>query len=211
MYLLKNAWKNIGRNRGRNILAAIIIFAIILTTAICTIIGSTTQSISQSYKEQFGAEVILSPDVDIITQMKQEGRTSELADLTVAQMMDYANSQFIQSSEYTEKIPLVLDGAKAVGEEEMEDGQFGVAAPPGQEVSTSQNPTALLLGSSREDINDEFKSGKRVITVGQMYDLPGECIISSALAELNGLKVGTMSLFLKQPGRKIPAAVCVHL
>lgn len=190
MYLLQNAIKNIGRNKGRNILVAIIIFVLILTTAICTIIGSTTQSISASYKEQFGAEVVLTPDVNVIERMKDENRTSELRDLTVAQLMDYADSSLIQSSEYTGKIPFALHNAEAVGEADMESGEFGVAAPPGQESATAQNPTVVLLGSSRADISEEFKSGKRVITEGEMFSSPEECIISRALAELNGLTVG---------------------
>lgn len=190
MYLLQNAIKNIGRNKGRNILASIIIFALILTAAVCTIIGSTTQSISDSYKKEFGAEVILTPDVDVIERMKNENRTSELRDLTVAQLMDYADSPLIQSSEYTGKIPFALDNAEAVGEADMDSGTFGVAAPPGQESATAQNPTVVLLVSSRSDISEEFKSGKRVITQGEMFSTPEECIISHALAELNGLTVG---------------------
>ena len=66
MYILQNAWKNIGRNKGRNILMAVIILAIIATSGVALIINSTASGIIDNYRQRFGSEVTISPNIEML-------------------------------------------------------------------------------------------------------------------------------------------------
>ena len=64
MYILKNAGRNIIRNKGRNILMGVIILAIIATSAVALIIHNTSNGIIDDYRERFGSEVRITPDME---------------------------------------------------------------------------------------------------------------------------------------------------
>jgi len=68
MYILQNAAKNLFRNKGRNILMGVIILAIIATSAVALIINNTANGIIDDYKERFGAEVRITPDMERIRE-----------------------------------------------------------------------------------------------------------------------------------------------
>ena len=173
MYIITNAIKNLGRNRGRNILLAIIIFAIILTASISIIINTTTSAIIEDYKSRFGAEVTIAFDVT------HPVPTDEMEPPTVEQFLSFGESDLLHSSALEIRVAVVPKGLHGLDESGYEN-----------DTMLQYEPTARLIGYSREDINDEFAQGQRKITEGRAYQHPGECLVSRAYAQLNGLSVG---------------------
>lgn len=179
MYVIKNAIKNVGRNKGRNILMAVIIFAIILTTAVSIIINTTTGTIIEDYKSRFGSEVNITFDTNQTIPM------SEYKPLTAKQQISFGESDLLKSKSLSTTIPIIPDGLKSFDEEP--DTETGAIGNNGQQML---NPKALLIGTNREDISNDFRDGLREITDGKMYQNKNECIISKQYAELNNLSVG---------------------
>ena len=78
MYIFKNAMKNIYRNKGRNILIGIIILGIIVSTVVAFSINTTTDEIIKDYKNRFGSEVTLAPDMEKLMN-QSEDKTGKIA------------------------------------------------------------------------------------------------------------------------------------
>lgn len=185
MYILGNAIKNIGRNKGRNLLLAVIIFAIILTTAISIIINTTTAAIIADYKDRFGSQVFIILD----REKAKSVDLGDFADPTLEQLLQFGESDLLQSKEYRGTNTLNMTNIKGLDEDKMQ-GMGGDVAQEGQAQEGYKSPNAILIGNSRPDIDDEFKNGLREIIDGTMPQKAGEVLISEALAKLNGLSVG---------------------
>ena len=181
MYIIKNAIKNIGRNKGRNILTAIIIFAIILTTAISIIINTTTSAIIEDYKSRFGSEVHIEFDAS------HPVKTSELDVMTLEQRRAFAESDLLKSATLSISIPIIPQNLKSLDESEFENNDMAVG---GEGESPQKEPTAVLIGSTRENVSQDFEEGIRVFVKGEVYKKENECLISEDYAKLNNLSVG---------------------
>ena len=72
MYIFKNAIKNIYRNKGRNILIGTIILGIIVSTVVAFSINTTTDGIIKDYKERFGSEVTIAPDMEKLMEQEKK-------------------------------------------------------------------------------------------------------------------------------------------
>ncbi|MFA7725139.1 MAG: FtsX-like permease family protein [Candidatus Izemoplasmatales bacterium] len=179
MYIFRNAVKNIGRNKSRNILIAVIIFVIILATSVSIIINTTSKEIIDVYKTQFGSELYINLDYE---KLKKDRTGFE--GITVDQYIAFGESDLLKSKEYKAFVYVGSDGWIAIDENS------------GNDIINSGNSEdylplkAKVEGSTRSDINDDFKSGVRKIVHGKMYENIDECIVSEEFAELNNLSVG---------------------
>ena len=187
MYILLNAIKNIGRNKGRNILIGGIIFILIAVSIISLSINNTTAGIIDDYKTRFGSEVTIGLDM---TKIRAGANTSGLSDfkapppITPQQYKKFAESKYLKEYSLAGTVAIGSDELKAVGEE------------------SNTGPGSIFSGGSSEDFvmpkfsliaNElgDFKDGfRKLLDDGRMPENEGECIISSVLAELNGLKKG---------------------
>lgn len=176
MYIIKNAIVNLKRNIGRNVLTSIIIFMSILISAIAIIIYTTSNLIINDYKDRFGSEVYIHNTND--SDQKLDTKT----------LLSFGKSDYLQSTQFLAKVGYVPKNIKALDD----DG----------------NPASLkgyLLGSNREDINDDFQKGTYSLIEGNVYQNPKECIISKELAKLNQLQVGDFLSLQSNDGGKYPS------
>lgn len=200
MYILANAVKNIGRNKGRNILLAVIIFAVILATAVSIIINTTTGAIIRDYKARFGSEVFITLNYGKMINF------GDLKPLTMEQQVRFGESDLLQSKEFTASVGALPKDLKVVNEDKLGQGgngtqggsgnattgEIGLGGTSGTEQGNAPLSPSLIriIGSTRDDISDDFKRGQREIINGEKYKDEDECIVSEAFAELNHLSVG---------------------
>ena len=171
MYIIKNAIKNISRNKGRNILTAVIIFAIILTTAISVIINTTTSMIIEDYKSRFGSEVMISFDES------QRVPADQYKPLTTQQQISFGDSELLLSKTLSASLPIVPKGLASLGDSGSEGGG---SVGSGSEMEMI-DPKAMLTGSDRKDISQDFTDGHRKITGGKIYEKMDECMVSERM------------------------------
>jgi len=185
MYIIQNALKNVVRNKGRNILLAAIIFAIIATTVVTLMISNTSDKIIDEYRNLFGTEVTVSRNLERFIELRQRGeitRDDEINVITPAQFIAFAESDLLQKS-------ILVNSALVNSSTVTPVGQSGGQMAGGGFVSA---PSMLLQG----DNWDDFTNGYRVVIEGRMPEQINESIISTELAELNGLSVGdTITLY----------------
>lgn len=199
MYILKNAMKNIWRNKGRNILIGIIILGIIASTVVAFSINTTTDEIIKDYKNRFGSEVSLAPDMEkLMNQSKTEGQDGIISmgpieQIKPKQYFDFAESEYLKESIFSSEIGATSENLKAL-DEDVDNENSGMKstvmiAGNGNRVETVM-PTLKIIGNSSLESLEEFKNGKRKITDGEIYKEKDECIVSKEFAELNNIKVG---------------------
>ena len=104
MYIVTNALQNIGRNKGRNILIGLVMLAIIASTVICLVITSTTAAIIDDYKTRFGAQVFLSPNIELLNA---EGRRMQRQPITAEMHEAFATSEHLREVSFTARMPAV--------------------------------------------------------------------------------------------------------
>lgn len=182
MYILQNAVKNLFRNRGRNILMCVIVFAIITGAVIALCINNTSKGIIDEYKERFGSEVFLSPDIEKFMSTRDGAKTSLL---TVDQYMDFADSEYIKEFYMTVTQEIASENLMAVDEIPVPDGVI-IDGGHSEGGDPYVNPQMILKGNTWND----FSTGIKKVIDGRMVETPNECLISQELAELNGLSVG---------------------
>lgn len=166
MYIIWNAIKNLERNKGRNALMAMIIFAIIVSFAVSIVINVTTESIIKDYKGRFSSEI------SIEYKPEESMSTTAPKSPTSRQVLDFGKSDYLKTAEYTT----------------MRNGYIVNDKTDSQ--SSYEKERAFLTGSSRDYINQEFKSGAKKIIDGKKYKKSDECLISDEYAEKNNLSVG---------------------
>lgn len=174
MYIFQNALKNIVRNRGRNILMAAIIFAIITTTVVTLMINNTASSIIDDYKNRFGTEVTISPNMEKYKSAMERGK--EIKEPTPEQYVEFSESEYILKS--------ILKNSASCTSKTLESiGQSSGGMMGGGYVTM---PTMRLLGNNWAD----FDNGFREVIDGKMPEAKDECIVSSDFADMNNLSVG---------------------
>ena len=187
MYIIQNAFKNVILNKSRNLLVGAIIFVIITTTVIALSINNTTKGIIDEYKDQFGAEVYLTANLDKFMSSQDGAKTSLL---TVDQYIEFAKSDYIKEFYMSVSQEIAGDGLKAVDEKSASSDidSEGTGIEGGDPYV---NPKMILKGNTWYDFDKEMR---RIID-GKMVERDNECLISKEVAELNNLSVGdTISL-----------------
>lgn len=201
MYVFKNAIKNICRNKGRNILIGTIILGIIVSTVVAFSINTTTDEIIKDYKNRFGSEVTLAPDMEKIMNSNKDGgqggmmSTTTIEPIKTKQYFDFAQSEYLKESVFTSEMGIMSKTLKAI-DEDIDNGNSGmmsssVVGPEGNIIETKPANLTIIGNSSLKSL-EEFKNGKRKIIDGEMYNGKDECIISKDFAELNNISIGDL-------------------
>lgn len=199
MYILKNAIKNIWRNKGRNITIGIITLGIIVSTVVAFSINTTTDEIIKDYKNRFGSEVTLAPDMEKIrSQGKDQGQGTAAREpiekINSKQYFDFAKSKYVKDSTFSSEVGGISKTLKVI-DEDADDNQNSMMASvatlgeDGKPIEV-ERPNFRIIGNSTLESLEEFKSGKRKIVDGKIYKEKDECIVSEELAKLNNIKVG---------------------
>ncbi len=183
MYIFQNAAMNLLRNRGRNVLIGVIILAIITTTVIALCINNTSKGIIDDYKQRFGSEVFLSPDLEKFMSAPDGAKT---AMLTFDEYVNFADSEHVMEFDMALTQEIASDDLIGVDEVPLSDDGITVdtAGPSGGDPYV--NPQMVLKGNTWED----FDTGTRQVIDGRMVEAPDECLVSQELAALNDLSVG---------------------
>ena len=193
MYILKNALKNLVRNKGRNILLGIIMTAILSCTAISIIINTTSNEIIKDYKDRFGAEVFIRPNMEKTQEKINEGKMDELNTGVPNDIKEkISKSKYLKETIISSMFSGYNKDIKALDQEEGSDDldmSSNVVAIGGQ-GNSRKIPNLNVLGGLNSEGNKEFENGTRKITEGKMPNKNNEAIISEQFAKLNNLKVG---------------------
>ncbi|NFN93245.1 ABC transporter permease [Clostridium botulinum] len=190
MYVLKNAMKNIWRNKGRNSLIGIIILGIIVSTVVAFSINTTTDEIIKDYKNRFGSEVTLSPDMEKLMSQSQTGKRPEA--ITNKQYFDFAKSEYIKESIFKTEFGVLSKTLKAVDSDVDKNNGMSSSTLIGTDGKQMQSdpPKIKIVGNSDLKSLEEFNNDKRKIIEGEIYKEKDECVVSKEFAELNNIKVG---------------------
>ncbi|MGL4773382.1 MAG: ABC transporter permease [Clostridium sp.] len=189
MYIIKNAIKNVWRNKGRNLLIGSIILGIIVSTVVAFSINTTTDEIIEDYKNRFGSEVSIAPDMEKIMAQSQSGKRPTA--LTNKQYYDFADSEYIKEALFKTEFGVLSKKLKAI-DEDVSNGMSMSSAIIGEDGKQIQADPAKMriVGNSDLKLLEEFNSGKRKIVEGEIYKEKDECVVSKEFAELNNIKVG---------------------
>ena len=113
MYIIKNAWINIKRHLGRNILIGLIVLVIALSSTIALSINTSGNKLIESYKNK--NELAISFKLDM-SKLRDESNT--YTKLTVSDIENYADSDYVSSYYYTLDTSLSSDDIEAIEVEE---------------------------------------------------------------------------------------------
>lgn len=192
MYILRNAAKNLLRNKGRNMIIAIIMLAMLTTTAVSIIINTTTGKIIEDYKTRFGSEVFM--NLDPQETQKAVAKGERVPEITFEQKLDFSNSEYLKETFFKSVYPAYAPNLSGIGQKEAEeqlnkpdDGGAHMEPVGGDDYHFGN---LCIMSFSDNSQLEEFISGARKITSGNMYQADNECIIGEDFAKLNDLKIG---------------------
>jgi len=197
MYVLTHASVNLWRHRGRNALLGAAVFLVVATSVVALMITSTSDRIISEYRAQFGSEVRFQPVFD---RLRAEAMANAgegpmrltMPQIDAEQLLDFADSDLLAGVNFTASTGVVPESLTMVDEELGGGSQFMAVGMPGAlpgpdgEELTPMAFTASLVGGSFT----EFEDGSRALAQGRLPQDLGEVIVSSELAELNGLQLG---------------------
>ena len=195
MYIIKNAWINIKRHLGRNILIGLIVLVIALSSTIALSINTSGNKLIESYKNK--NELAISFKLDM-SKLRDESNT--YTKLTVSDIENYADSDYVSSYYYTLDTSLSSDDIEAIDmnakfePKDNEDVPNEKMPDPGQEKEnmTNQGDYKITAYSDSSYI-ENFINGTSKITSGSMItsdDEENHIVISEELATQNDLEVG---------------------
>ncbi|MFL1377759.1 ABC transporter permease [Nocardiopsis protaetiae] len=195
MYVLQNAARNVWRNRGRNILLGAMMLVVIATTVIAMMITSTSSGIIEDYKSRFGSEVTFTPDIEMLREDASAGGDGgpmrlEMPTIDAEQYLAFGDSEYLKAADYTASTGIVPADLTVV-DEELGGGNSGMRMGGGPDRQEQESEDAVsYMAQLRGGSFEEFDDGSRVLADGEMPDELNEVIVSSELAELNGLEIG---------------------
>lgn len=182
MYLLANALKNLLRNKGRNILIATVTLAIIISTVVTLTIANASAKIIEDMRLQMGSKVNIS--LDLMAQYQSGQGAGNNTALSINDYLSYAKSSYLDKSIFNVQVPMYSSTVFAIDDESKGQSEW-----QGQDGTSSKAATMMLVGNSDPSTMADFGT-KRNIIDGKMFSGLDECIISSELANLNGIHVG---------------------
>lgn len=196
MYILKNAFRNVLRNRGRNLLMGAIIFAVIVTSVIALMISNATNGIIDDYKNRFGAEVRLEPNMQKIRDEamanSRDGRVMiTVPSIPTEKYIAFGESELLQNSVYRAKTGVNSNEITAVDAELGGGSGKVMMGGPGM---GADEPVQFMMSLQGNKFT-EFEEGTRELASGNMPKKLNECIISTDLAEANDIQVGDILSF----------------
>jgi putative ABC transport system permease protein len=204
MYILQNAFRNVLRNKGRNILLGAIIFVIIVSTVVALMINNTTGSIIDDYKSRFASEVSITPNMDRMREQAMAQAAGSTGRVRISppiippeQYVEFGNSQYLYGAVYTAFTSVNSEDITAI-DAELDGQAMRGTVFSGNEASIPTSFYFSLHGNNFGDLGE----GLRDLAEGRMPENLNEAIISSDLAELNGISLGdklsfTSEIFLR--------------
>ena len=192
MYIIKNAWINIKRHLGRNILIGLIVLVIALSSTIALSINTSGNKLIESYKNKNELAVSFRLDMS-----KLRDESNAYTKLTVSDIENYADSDYVSSYYYTLNTSLSSDDIEAIDMsakfEPKDNGKEEIPnRGPEKENMTSQGDYKITAYSDPSYI-ENFINGTSKITSGSMItkdDKENHIVISEELATQNDLEVG---------------------
>lgn len=191
MYIIKNAWINIKRHLGRNILIGLIVLVVALNSTVALSINTSGNKLTESYKNKNELEVSFKLDM---SKLRDENTT--YTKLTVDDIENYADSDYVSSYYYTLDTSLSSDDIEAINVSEKfepkEDVPKGEMPESRRENMPSQGDFKITAYSDTSYI-ENFINGTSKITSGSMItkdDEENHIVISEELANQNDLEVG---------------------
>ncbi len=195
MYIIKNAWINIKRHLGRNILIGLIVLVVALSSTVALSINTSGNKLIESYKNKNELEVSFKLDM---SKLRDENTT--YTKLTVDDIENYADSDYVSSYYYTLDTSLSSDDIEAIDmnakfePKDNEDVPNEKMPDPGQgkENMTNQGDYKITAYSDSSYI-ENFINETSKITSGSMItsdDEENHIVISEELATQNDLEVG---------------------
>lgn len=217
MYIFKNSLVSIIRNKGRNILIGIIILVIACSSTVTLAIRNTANRLVKNYEESHDIIASISFDRKGLSGNFKSGENARkeniekfnnIESFTIDDIKKYGNSEYLKGFYYIYSTSLNSDSltkATDTYEYEVEDrkttinNNATVITKSKELFQSSRNLTGdfELDGYSSYDAMINFVNGTYVITDGEMItDFKGyECVISSELAALNEIIVGSKIKF----------------
>lgn len=197
MYIIKNAWINIKRHLGRNILIGLIVLVVALSSTIALSINTSGNKLIESYKDK--NELAVSFRLDM-SKLRDESNT--YTKLTISDIENYADSDYVSSYYYTLDTSLSSDDIEAIDMSEKFEPKDNGNAPNSEiprgdiggngDDMTSQGDYKITAYSDPSYI-ENFINGTSKITSGSMItkdDEENHFVISEELATQNDLEVG---------------------
>ncbi len=183
MFILKNAIKNIFRNKGRSILLSILLIFLFTGVSVSMIIGSSAQNISQEYKEKISVSAVLKVDyMSLISTANSDGIINT-TDLTNDDYKKFADSKYVKECITYGSVVVLAPKINPAGS----TTDIGINLQGSDEI---EEGNLFLKGYTDLNQLTDFIEGTRKITSGKVFSDLNECIISTELAEKNGLDVG---------------------
>ncbi|HEY5557482.1 MAG TPA: hypothetical protein VIK44_11085, partial [Acetobacterium sp.] len=218
MYILKSSIRNVTRNAGRNILIGMIVLVIAISSCIALSIKQSAKQLEATGLSNIQITGSISVDrQSLMTQAKASGTDvqslmQENQDLTLAEMQNYATSQYVKDFYYT----LSSSVSKGTGLEPVSTSKTTTTATATTTQTTSGQTTSgqtppdgttrvdgpsgmgiqgdfTITGYSGKNAMASFVSGTNQVTSGQIFSFDADmtCLISEELATMNGLSVGS--------------------
>lgn len=195
MYIIKNAWINIKRHLGRNILIGLIVLVVALSSTIALSINTSGNKLIESYKDK--NELAVSFRLDM-SKLRDESNT--YTKLTVSDIENYADSDYVSSYYYTLDTSLSSDDIEAIDMSEKFEPKDNGDAPNGEMPDRGQGKENMdsqgdykITAYSDPSYIENFINGTSKITSGSMItkdDEENHFVISEELATQNDLEVG---------------------
>lgn len=195
MYIIKNAWINIKRHLGRNILIGLIVLVVALSSTIALSINTSGNKLIESYKDK--NELAVSFRLDM-SKLRDESNT--YTKLTISDIENYADSDYVSSYYYTLDTSLSSDDIEAIDMSEKFEPKDNGDAPNGEMPDRGQGKENMdsqgdykITAYSDPSYIENFINGTSKITSGSMItkdDEENHFVISEELATQNDLEVG---------------------
>lgn len=195
MYIIKNAWINIKRHLGRNILIGLIVLVVALSSTIALSINTSGNKLIESYKDK--NELAVSFRLDM-SKLRDESNT--YTKLTVSDIENYADSDYVSSYYYTLDTSLSSDDIEAIDMSEKFEPKDNGDAPNGEMPDCGQGKENMdsqgdykITAYSDPSYIENFINGTSKITSGSMItkdDEENHVVISEELATQNDSEVG---------------------
>lgn len=203
MYILQNALRNILRNRGRNILIGAIIFAIIIASVVALMINNTAKGVIDDYKSRFSSSVSIIPNMERMREEAMKNSTGGRVRISAPiipseQYIEFGNSDYLYDAVYKAFTGLNSVSITAIDAKLGGGGATSGTIISGGSMSTPTDFMFSLQGNKYED----FADGLRDLAEGRMPENKNEIIISSDLAELNGISLGDSISFTSELAQK---------
>ncbi len=208
MFVIINAFKSITRSKGRNILIGIIVLAISASSCVALAIQNAAQEAETAGVDSLTITASITVDTQKLMEAAQKDNNdmsniremiSQYQDLSLAELLGYAESDYVMDFYYSSSISLNASGEiEAYGSDGSSTNSYlGGMVNQGSRGGMMSGGMAMgdftVTGYNAEGAMVNFINGTSQITDGEMFSITSSdmyCLISYELALYNSLSVG---------------------